>query len=326
MTEISASTALDRWIAAWLAHQRALGRGYTTEEWILRLLQGFIARIPSLDLDQTAFDLWCGSFQHRAATTRRHRQLTVRKFCLYRQRTEPDCFVPDPLYFARPSPYRKPVIIDPEQIARVLAAASDLLPTPNSPLLPAAMRLAVVILYTAGLRRGELVRLTLDDVEPRTGLLRIRASKFHKSRLVPLSPGARDELRIYLRKRLASPFDSGPHTPLLCNNAGGRQRQYTGGGLGEAIDRLFVTAQVVDSEGRRPHVQDVRHSFAVQALIRWYRSGANVQSNLPKLAMYMGHVSIVSTAHYLHFVPSLRALASNRFEEAFGGLIEEMSA
>jgi len=160
---------------------------------------------------------------------------------------------------ARRTPYRKPVIIDPEQIARVLAAASNLLPTPNSPLLPAAMRLAVVILYTAGLRRGELVRLTLDDVEPRTGLLRIRASKFHKSRMVPLSPGARDELRIYLRKRLASQFDSGPHTPLLCNNAGGRQRQCTGGGLGEAIDRLFVTAQVVDSEGRRPRVQDVRH-------------------------------------------------------------------
>jgi integrase/recombinase XerD len=326
MTEISASTALDRWIAAWLAHQRALGRGYTTEESILRLLQRFIARISSPDLDQAAFDLWCDSFRHVAATTRRHRQLTVRKFCLYRQRTEPDCFVPDPLYFARSTPYRKPVIINPDQIARVLAAASDLLPTPNSPLLPATMRLAVVLHYTAGLRRGELVRLTLDDVEPRTGLLRIRASKFHKSRMVPLSSGARDELRIYLRKRLASPFDSGPHTPLLCNNVRRRQRQYTGGGLGGAIDRLFVAAQVVDSEGRRPRVQDVRHSFAVQALIRWYRSGADVQSNLPKLAMYMGHVSIASTAHYLHFMPNLRALASNRFEKAFGGLIEEMPA
>jgi integrase/recombinase XerD len=64
----------------------------------------------------------------------------------------------------------------------------------------------------------------------------------------------------------------------------------------------------------------------VQALIRWYQAGADVQSNLPKLAMYMGHVSIVSTAHYLHFVPNLRALASNRFEEAFGSLIEEMPA
>lgn len=325
MTELSASTALDRWIAAWLAHQRALGRAYTNEEWILRLLQRFIARIPSLDLDQATFDLWCGSFRDRAATTRRLRQLTVRKFCLYRQRTEPDCFVPDPLYFVRPTPYRKPVIIEPEQIARVLAAASDLLPTPNSPLLPAAVRLAVVIFYTAGLRRGELVRLTLDDVEPRTGLLHIRASKFHKSRLVPLSPGARDELRIYLRKRLAAPFDRGPHTPLLCNKAG-RQRHYSGGGIGQAINRLFAIAKVVDSEGRRPRLQDIRHSFAVQALIRWYRSGADVQSNLPKLAMYMGHVSIVSTAHYLHFVPNLRALASNRFEEAFGDFIEEMPA
>jgi hypothetical protein len=33
--------------------------------------------------------------------------------------------------------------------------------------------------------------------------------------------------------------------------------------------------------------------------MRWYRDGADVQSNLPRLAIYMGHVSIVSTAHYL---------------------------
>jgi len=51
--------------------------------------------------------------------------------------------------------------------------------------------------------------------------------------------------------------------------------------------------------------------------MRWYRAGADVQSNLPRLAMYMGHVSIVSTAHYLHFVPAIRELASDRFEAAF---------
>jgi integrase/recombinase XerD len=180
MTEVAYSTALDRWITAWLAHQRALGRGYIREEWTLRLLQRFIAGLPSLDLDQSAFDLWCDSFRHLSARTRRLRQLAVRKFCLYRQRTEPDCFVPNPLYFARPTPYRRPVIIEPEQIARVLAAADDLIPTPNSPLLPATMRLAVVLLYTSGLRRGELVRLTLADVEPKAGILHIRASKFHK--------------------------------------------------------------------------------------------------------------------------------------------------
>ena len=48
-------------------------------------------------------------------------------------------------------------------------------------------------------------------------------------------------------------------------------------------------------------MHDLRHSFAVEALMRWYESGADVQANLPKLAMYMGHVSIVSTAYYLRF-------------------------
>jgi integrase len=70
----------------------------------------------------------------------------------------------------------------------------------------------------------------------------------------------------------------------------------------------------------------MRHSFAVQALMRWYRNGADVQSNLPRLAIYMGHVSIVSTAHYLHFAPAMRQLASDRFEVAFGDVIEEVSA
>jgi hypothetical protein len=47
----------------------------------------------------------------------------------------------------------------------------------------------------------------------------------------------------------------------------------------------------------------------------------DVQSNLPKLALYMGHVSIVSTAYYLRWIPELRELASDRFGENFGYLI-----
>ncbi len=57
------------------------------------------------------------------------------------------------------------------------------------------------------------------------------------------------------------------------------------------------------------------------ALLRWYRQGADVQSNLPKLAMYMGHVSIVSTAYYLKWIPDIAAAASDRFEAHFGHLI-----
>lgn len=326
MTDGLSSTPLGQWIVKWLAHQRSLGRDYCRAEWVLRRLQRFVvAQMDASDLDEAGFDLWCASFSHLSATTRRGRQLIVRKFCLYRQRTQPDCFVPDPLYFVRLCPYRKPVIVQPKQVAQILIAASSLAPTTNSPLLPAVMRLAVVLLYTAGLRRGELIRLNLGDIEPETGLLRIRASKFHKSRLVPMSSSAATAVRAYLRKRLAAPFDTTPSAPLLCCGPRGCHG-YTGAGLGQAISRLFAATNVLDGEGRRPCVHDIRHNFAIQALIRWYRDGADVQSNLPRLAMYMGHVSIVSTAHYLHFVPIMRQLASDRFEAAFGDVVEEVSA
>jgi len=322
MPETDYPNPLDRWIDAWLAHQRALGRSYVNEELMLGHLRRFIVSSGAGDLDRKGFDRWCASFGHLSATTRRGRQLAAHNLCLFRRRSEPDCFVPDPLYFARQLPYRRPVILEPAQVARTLAAADRLAPTANSPLLPAVMRLAIIILYTAGLRRGELVRLTLDDIEPRSGLLRIRESKFHRSRLVPLSPDAAGALRTYLRRRLAPRFNADPSAALLCWGPTGR-RGYTGAGLREVIHRLFVTADVRDDEGRLPRLHDVRHSFAVQALTRWYRAGADVQSCLPSLAMYMGHVSIVSTAHYLHFVPTIRDLASSRFEAAFGDIVVE---
>ena len=320
--QLSSPIGIDQWIVAWLTHQRALGRGYEQEERTLRHMRRFIANIPASDLDQDSFDLWCCSLRHLSTTTRRIRQLVVRKFCLYRQRSEPACFAPNPLYFARQSPYRSPVIIAPAQIAQMCVAADNLAPTPGSPLRPMVMRLAIVILYTAGLRRGELVRLTLADAEPRTGLLRIRESKFHKARLVPLSPDAGAELRHYLHHRLAPPFDTRGDAPLLCNGKG-PGHGYTGGGMGQAISCLFRVAKILDSEGRRPRVHDVRHSFAVEALMRWDREGTDVQSSLPHLAMYMGHVSIVSTAHYLHFVPALQDIASDRFQAACGAFIQE---
>jgi integrase/recombinase XerD len=151
-------------------------------------------------------------------------------------------------------------------------------------------------------------------------VLRVRESKFDKSRILPLSADAHTELQGYLQKRLAPPFSKDPDTPLLIN-AEGDLHPYTGAGIGGGIRALFKAAHVQDSEGRCPRVHDLGHSFAVGVLFRWYLEGADVQSNLPKLAIYMGHVSIVSTAHYLHFLPKLRTIASDHFESAFGHLV-----
>ena len=313
-------TPLDPIVDHYLQWKRALGRDYFGVERVLVSLLQFMHDRTATDLDQSLFDAWSKSFTELTANVRRNRQREVRNFCLYRQRTEPNCFVPDVNRFPRPCPHCAPVIFGPDAVARMLAIAEQQRATSGSPLLPAVLRLAVVLLYTAGLRRGELLRLTLADVDPTAGVLRIRESKFHKSRFVPLSPDACRELRTYLRQRLALPLSVVPDSPLLCNCTRG-MRAYTGTGLSRGLQLLIRSANVKSPDGRRPRVHDFRHSFAVGALLRWYRQGADVQSNLPKLAMYMGHVSIVSTAYYLKWIPDIAAAASDRFEAHFGHLI-----
>ncbi len=64
-----------------------------------------------------------------------------------------------------------------------------------------------------------------------------------------------------------------------------------------------------------------RHSFAVNALLRWYRAGLDVGNKLPLLATYLGHGSALFTHHYLHFIEPLRSAASQRFADRYGELV-----
>lgn len=325
MTRTVMSSAIDRNIDRYLERQRALGRGYRAEEDVLRSLSRSLASTGAADLDLPAFDRWCASHQGLTANVRRNRQRIVRNWCLYHQREEPSCFVPDPNRFPRPNPHQAPVIVSPEQIARMLVAADAVQPTVDSSLRPRILRLATVLLYSAGLRRGELLRLQLGDVNPRDAVLRIRQSKFHKSRWVPLSRDAGAELRRYLQQRQRQWGLPAPGDPLLCHGTR-RCSGYTGTGLSRGLHELMEAAGVHGWDGRRPRIHDLRHSFAIQCLLRWYRQGADVQSQLPKLAMYMGHVSIASTAYYLRWIPELAQAASDRFEASFGDLVSVAGA
>jgi integrase/recombinase XerD len=311
----------DAMMAAYLTNRRSLGRAYLKEEQMLRSVRKYLAAVRADDLNQEAFDRWRNTFRHLNPNTRLARERAVYNFCRYRRRSEPHCFLPDPLSFARGRAHPLPTLIEPSQVARMLTLASSLEPGPRSPLRPVVMRLAIVLLYTAGLRRREVVRLTLEDVDPKSGVLWIRESKFHKSRWVVLSRSACMELRRFLAARQSSGLDSRPSAPLLCNARGKNARCYSGGGLAAGLGRLFDAAGVRNSKGGRPRIQDYRHSFAYAALSRWYESGADVQASLPKLALFMGHVSIVSTAYYLRWIPAVVAHASGRFERSCANVL-----
>lgn len=313
-------------IKSYLNQHRSLGKKYRNEENTLHSLDSFLVHRHSRihDLDGKIFSKWCDTFSHLTPTVRRNRMLIVRNLCLYRRRSNCNCFVPDILTFPKGHSQFFPYILSYVDIARLLRAAQQLPDLKRPPLRPQTIRLAIILLYTCGLRRGELLRFRLSDFNASESTLFIRATKFHKERIIPLSATADAELRVYLSQRQRCGFPLQESSPIIWSKAGNvEQRAYTGTGLARNWRLLCASLKILTQRGIPPRIHDIRHSFAVNALLRWYDNSENVMTKLPQLSTYMGHVSIVSTQCYLPFVSSVRAVANARFERKYGNMITE---
>ena len=119
------------------------------------------------------------------------------------------------------------------------------------------------------------------------------------------------EIERYLAARRTRPHAIVPTDPLVWSGPDRRSPcPYTREGFAQGFRALFRTVGIRMPAGQPPRVQDTRYSCAVQALLRRYRAGSAVQAKLPLLATSRGHVSIVSTAYYLHVLTPARTLAS----------------
>jgi integrase/recombinase XerD len=314
-------------LSAYLKHWRALGRRYSGEEGILRCWDDFLYRhYPThREVHAEMFQHWASTMPGLCPTVLRNRLRIVRNFLLFHARHHPKTYIPGPETFPRPVPHCMPRLVSSAEMARVLATAEQLPASYANPLRAHTIRLALLLLFCCGLRRGELLRLQLRHYDAGEGVLRIEATKFHKSRLVPLSRSAAQELGRYLALRRQHDLPVRPESALIWSrNPLARQTVYSAPALVSNWQMLCLSAGVLDARGRAPRLHDLRHSFAVAALHRWYRRGADVHSKLPHLATYMGHVCPVSTYYYLSLTPDLRQAASERFHKhafsVFGGV------
>lgn len=310
-------------MARYISLKQALGRRFESESIILLKLDQFLCELgkPSPDLTAETFRRWCQAMPSLCSNSRLARMRVVRNFCLYRRRTTPDCFVPDRSQFPPARATVQPYIFSDAEVARLLINSASLPATVRSPLRGVSIRLAIVLLYTTGLRRRELLRLTTGDYDPEAQTLLIRASKFHKSRLLPLPGDVATEVEQFLRAHRAVRLRPLADAPLLWNPyCGGRA--YTSTQVRKNLHIVLNLSGIKKPDGRLPRIHDFRFSFAVNALLRWYRNGSDVQAKLPFLAAYMGHVSILSTYYYLRLIEPLATLASNSFANHYGALIQ----
>ena len=305
-------------ITAYVDRQRSLGFQYDNEARILQALDAFLAERDHSELTAASFNGWALTLEHLTPQGRRKKMRIVYRFTLHRRHTAPECFVPNPSLFPSPAPAPDPWIFSEHQILALLQQAGQLQPAPHSPLRAHVYRLAVVLLYTAGLRRGELLRLRIGDYDPCRHTLLVRVSKFRKSRIVALSRDAWREMDTYLRLRLGSPHTA--DSPLLAHGSRA-DKAFSGSTFGNGFRKLCRDASVLTDSGRPPRVHDLRHTYAAHVLLRCYRDNRNPQAVLPILSRAMGHVSLASTAYYLALIDPVLEQAAQQVARRLGTLL-----
>jgi site-specific recombinase XerD len=210
-----------------------------------------------------------------------------------------------------------PRIFSPDEIERILLAIAGLRGPRFSPYKTVLYQTLVFLLYAAGLRVSEALRLLVRHIDVEQGTLRIEETKFGKSRLIPLSEPALRILRRFLevrRQRLGPPSPEDP--VFLAGRCRAPSRITVGLRFRHLLRRLGIYRPRVRKDGAvylSASLHSLRHSFAVHRLHQWYRQGEDVLSKLPLLSTWLGHVEISSTQHYLTVLPDLLREAGRRF-------------
>ena len=296
-------------VSDFLAHKRALGRKYRTEEATLRLLLAFAGQHGVTHLRQltpSLLDEFAGSRPRPRARSFNH--LIGNLGCFLDWAVTQQRLDASPLRATRrrETDRRLPFLFDTAQARRLLDAAAALPDNSRAPGRGQAYHAIFALCYGLGLRAGEACGLRIGDIDNRRQLLEVRGGKFGKSRLVPHGPRIGE-----LLARQAGHRD-GRDGPLFSFDG---QRSVHPGSASQVFHRLVTDLAFPIPDGVSPPVLHcLRHSFAVGCLLRWYREGADPQQRLFRLSTFMGHVDPASTAVYLTITPQLLAEAGRRFE------------
>jgi integrase len=274
-----------------------------------RELTGFVAFLEQAGAERITTELALRWACQPGASQRYHslRLGMVRGFAQYVATLDPESEIPPARLL--PSSLRRitPYLYCEREITELMAAAGALTPA----LKGATYRTIIGLLAVTGIRIGEALALDRDDVDVEEGMLRLRVAKQDKQRDVPLHQTTTDALREYAAARDRA--CQRPSTAAFFFSTSGARI------CGSVFDQTFRTLlrQVKPQPGaehahRRAH--DLRHTFAVQSLLRWHQTGVDVERTMPLLSTYLGHIDPKSTYWYLHATPELMRPVARKLE------------
>jgi integrase/recombinase XerD len=309
--------SLEDIIASYIKQQRSLGKRYLSESNILAAFRRSVGDVPVRNIRPEMISRFVDRGQTSVETrNRKYRALSGLFFFAVTRRHLRTSPMPRRPRTRAPSTY-EPYIYSEADLKRLLAAIPTATAVPQYAIEADTLRALLLLLYGAGLRRGEAMRLKIEDVDISQSLIHIRGTKFFKTRIVPLSDSLTTVIRAFIT-RPGNHYSADRENRLFSSRDGTALRDTT---LGVTFRRLCTIAGIRRNGGARnqPRMHDLRHSAAVHRVVAWYRRDADLNDLLPKLATYLGHAGLSGTQRYLTMTQELLAEASSRFEAFVGG-------
>ena len=237
----------------------------------------------------------------------------IRGFANYRSVTDPRTQIPPdgllPFHPRRARPY----LYSEAEINSLLEAALKMpCRYERGKLRPWVYHCLLGLLSVSGLRLGEACNLEVQDVDLNAALLTIRGAKFGKTRLVPLHATTCTVLANYISRRKRHWAGRTVSSYLFVSSTGNRLDSGDVHRTFYELSRQIGLRGPSDSHGPRLH--DMRHRFATNTLVQWYRSDEDPERRLPVLSAYLGHVHVADTQWYLDSSPELMREAMRRLE------------
>jgi integrase/recombinase XerD len=303
-------TVLEQHLHEYLALRRALGHKLAEAH---RLLPRFVTYLDEHDVEfvtnEVALEWSLDREVPPGSVVPAHRMMVVRGFARYMSGIDPRTEVPPAGTIRQPQRWRRPFIYSDADVLAMIEQARLVI---AQPLRSATYQTLIGLLATTGMRVGEALRLNRGDLDRSEGVLRIRESKFGKSRLVPLHASTVDALERYdhTRQRLLPE----PSTESLFVSLRGTRVIYET--VWPTHRMLCEHAGVGAGSTITPRIHDHRHSFAVKTLLGWYQDGVDVPSRIGWLSTYLGHREPRYTYHYLSAAPDLLAHAARLLNDA----------
>jgi integrase/recombinase XerD len=311
-------TTLCEAVQEYLTMRRALGFKLRKEGQALLDFVTFMEKRRASYITQTLALAWAQQPQNVQSAHWAQRLSYVRVFARHRSATDPRTQIPPPGLLPFQPKRARPYLYSDEEIENLLRAALKMsCRFERGALRPWVYYCLFGLLSVSGLRLGEARNLELQDVDLENGVLTIRGAKFGKTRLVPLHTSTCQVLRNYVTRRNRHWVGRRVSSFLFVSSWGNRLD-------GGDIHRTFyaLSRQIGlrgPSDKRGPRLHDMRHRFATNTLVHWYRSNQDPERRLPILSAYLGHVHVADTQWYLSGSPELMREAMRRLEHRWEG-------